>query len=62
MKLKLALTTFALLAFATFTAHAQGGSVSSGCDTSPENPTAVLGLVGSAVGFIAALRNRARRR
>ncbi len=43
-------------------AHAQGGSTQSGCDTSPENPTAILALVGSATGGFVALRDRLRRR
>jgi XrtJ-associated TM-motif-TM protein len=38
-------------------AHAQ-----SGCTDSPENPTAVLALVGSAAGFISTLRARAKAR
>ncbi len=33
-----------------------------GCVDSPENPTAVLALVGSAGGVLVALRNRLRRR
>ncbi len=47
MKLKLSLTALVLIALAA-TAHAQGGTVSSGCGASPENPTALLALVGSA--------------
>jgi XrtJ-associated TM-motif-TM protein len=33
-----------------------------GCIDSPENPTALLALVGSAGAFIAAARNRFRRK
>ena len=37
--------------------HAQGG-----CVDSPENPTAILALVGSAGGFLVAARSRFRRK
>jgi XrtJ-associated TM-motif-TM protein len=57
MKLKLALTAFVFCAVATV-AHAQGGTVTSGCGSSPENPTVILALVGSAGGLLAAARNR----
>ncbi len=33
-----------------------------GCVDSPENPTAILALIGSAGGVVVALRNRLRRR
>jgi XrtJ-associated TM-motif-TM protein len=60
MKLALtALTALVLIALAT-TAHAQGGTVSSGCGASPENPTALLALVGSAGATLTALRQRRR--
>jgi XrtJ-associated TM-motif-TM protein len=57
MKLKLVLTAFAFFAMASL-AHAQGGTVTSGCGSSPENPTVILALVGSAGGVFAAARNR----
>ncbi len=60
MKLKLTLAA-ALIAF-TAAAHAQGGTVSSGCSSSPENPTALLALVGSAGAAFAALRQRIGRK
>ncbi len=37
--------------------HAQ-----SGCTDSPENPTAILALVGSAGALVSSLRNRAKAR
>lgn len=43
-------------------ARAQGGDVGSGCDSSPENPTIILALVGSAGTAGAMLRNRLRAR
>jgi XrtJ-associated TM-motif-TM protein len=61
MKLKIAFLAVAFCALATV-AHAQGGSVTSGCGSSPENPTAILALVGSAGGFVAAARSRFRRK
>jgi XrtJ-associated TM-motif-TM protein len=50
---------FALLLFIALPLHAQ-----TGCLTSPENPTAVLAVVGSAGAFFATARARikARRR
>jgi XrtJ-associated TM-motif-TM protein len=57
MKLKLALMAIGFCVLAT-AAHAQGGTVTSGCGSSPENPTAILALVGSAGGFLVAARNR----
>jgi XrtJ-associated TM-motif-TM protein len=61
MKLKLTLAALALIALAT-SAHAQGGSVTSGCGDSPENPTALLALVGSAGAAFTAVRQRIRRK
>ena len=61
MKLKYVLVAVAFFTVAA-AAHAQGGSVSSGCDTSPENPTAILALVGSGSGFLMALRSKLRRK
>jgi XrtJ-associated TM-motif-TM protein len=57
MKLKIVFMTAAFCVMAA-AAHAQGGTVSSGCGASPENPTAILALVGSAGGFLVAARNR----
>jgi len=46
-----------LLLLVTAPAIAQGG-----CVNSPENPTAVLALVGSAGAFVAGFRGRFRRK
>lgn len=50
---------FALLLSVALPLHAQGG-----CADSPENPTAILAVVGSAGAFFATVRTRikARRR
>jgi XrtJ-associated TM-motif-TM protein len=48
-------TLLVVLTLAVSVAHAQGG-----CITSPENPTAVLGIVGGLAGW-AVQRIRARR-
>ncbi len=51
-----------LVAFAVVSpAFAQGGGVDT-CKNSPENPTAILALVGSAGGGLVALRTRLRRK
>jgi XrtJ-associated TM-motif-TM protein len=51
-----------LAAFAAgSSARAQSGSVDS-CNNSPENPTAILALVGSAGGVLVAVRSRLRRK
>ena len=51
-----------LVAFAVASpALAQGGGVDT-CKNSPENPTAILALVGSAGGALVALRTRLRRK
>ena len=42
--------------------HAQSGAIDSGCINSPENPTAILALVGAAGGGLVALQGRLRRR
>jgi len=55
-KLSLAILAVLILAVAS-PLHAQGG-----CVNSPENPTAVLALVGSASAFFAVVRNRVRRK
>jgi XrtJ-associated TM-motif-TM protein len=47
---------FALLLAVALPLHAQGG-----CDDSPENPTAILAVVGSAGAFFASARIKARR-
>lgn len=48
---------FAFLCTVAGPLHAQ-----TGCVTSPENPTIVLGLVGSAGAFVASVRARHRAR
>jgi XrtJ-associated TM-motif-TM protein len=60
MNLKNVLTVLVLLVLAS-AAQAQGGTVSSGCASSPENPTAILALVGSSAAGLSMLRNRLRR-
>lgn len=53
----------ALLLLATVSLHAQGGVVSGGtCSNSPENPTAILAVVGSASAFFVSARARFRAR
>jgi len=47
----------ALVVLAAIPAYAQGG-----CVNSPENPTAVLAVVGSASGLLVAIRSRFRRK
>jgi XrtJ-associated TM-motif-TM protein len=47
----------AMMLIATVPVHAQGG-----CVNSPENPTVVLALVGSAGAFLASARARMRAR
>ena len=42
-------------------ARAQSGGVDN-CNNSPENPTAILALVGSAGGALVAVRSRFRRK
>ena len=48
---------FAMMLVASIPAHAQGG-----CVNSPENPTVVLALVGSAGAFLASARARIKAR
>jgi XrtJ-associated TM-motif-TM protein len=55
MKLQRLTTLLFVLTMAATVAHAQGG-----CTDSPENPTAVLGVVGAFAGW-AIQRVRARR-
>lgn len=40
------------------TAYAQDGDAGSGCDTSPENPTVILALIGGAGAAGAIVRGR----
>jgi XrtJ-associated TM-motif-TM protein len=43
--------------------HAQGGEITTGtCDDSPENPTIILAVVGSAGAFLASARARMKAR
>jgi XrtJ-associated TM-motif-TM protein len=49
--------SFALLLAVVIPLHAQGG-----CANSPENPTAILALVGSAGAFFASARTRIKAR
>ena len=60
--MKKSIVTCALLLLATASLHAQGGIVSGGCDNSPENPTAILAVVGSASAFFVSARARLRAR
>ena len=54
--------TVVLFAFAVVSpAFGQSGGVDT-CKNSPENPTALLALVGSAGGGLVALRSRLRRK
>jgi XrtJ-associated TM-motif-TM protein len=51
---KISLLVFAaLVLLVTIPVYGQGG-----CVNSPENPTAILALVGSAGGFLVAMRGR----
>jgi XrtJ-associated TM-motif-TM protein len=53
----------ALLFFVAHPLHAQGGDVDSGqCTDSPENPTAILAVVGSAGAFLVSTRTRIKAR
>ena len=53
----LLLTAIAMMLAVTVSANAQGG-----CVNSPENPTVVLALVGSAGAFLASARARFKAR
>ena len=57
LSMMVVLVTFAVVS----PALAQSGGVDT-CKNSPENPTAILGLVGSAGGALVALRTRLRRK
>ena len=59
-KASLLLFALAFLSVATPRLHAQGGTI--GCPSSPENPTAVLAVVGSAGAFFASTRRRIKSR
>jgi XrtJ-associated TM-motif-TM protein len=59
-KLRFGLSMGVVLAAMAVPAVAQSGNV--GCKNSPENPTAILALVGSAGGALVAVRSRLRRR
>jgi len=54
--------TLFLLAFVFVLAAATPLYAQSGCTDSPENPTALLAIVGSAGALIASARNRFRRK
>ena len=51
----------AFLLLVTLPIHAQTGNID-GCPGSPENPTVVLALVGSASAFVASARMRIKAR
>lgn len=57
MKKRLRWAAALLLLSPTIAARAQGG-----CINSPENPTVILGLVGSAGALLASLRGTPRRK
>jgi XrtJ-associated TM-motif-TM protein len=62
-KSSLGLFGLALLFALAVPLHAQDGGVGTGtCDDSPENPTAILAVVGSAGAFLAAGRARYKAR
>jgi XrtJ-associated TM-motif-TM protein len=60
MKKSLLFLGFALFLSAALPLHAQGGSIltDGDCDDSPENPTVILAVVGSAGAFLASTRTR----
>jgi XrtJ-associated TM-motif-TM protein len=55
-------STFSLLGLALFLAVALPLHAQSGCLDSPENPTAILAVVGSAAAFFASARVRIKAR
>ena len=61
MKYSLSLMVVLVALAVASPAFAQGGGVDT-CKNSPENPTAILALVGSAGGALVALRTRLRRK
>ncbi len=63
MKHLYSLAAFTVVLFALSSPlHAQNGRGSMACASSPENPTAILALVGSAGAGIATLRDRLKSR
>jgi XrtJ-associated TM-motif-TM protein len=63
MKKLFMLLGFTLFLSAALPLHAQGGELGTGtCDDSPENPTIVLAVVGSAGAFLASARSRMKAR
>lgn len=65
MKKLTLLLGFALYLSAALPMHAQGGQIITdpgSCEDSPENPTLVLALVGSAGAFVASARSRFKAR
>ncbi|MBS1800673.1 MAG: PExPT-CTERM protein [Acidobacteria bacterium] len=63
MKKLFLLLGFTIFLSAALPLHAQGGEITSGtCDNSPENPTIVLAVVGSAGAFLASARARMKAR
>ncbi|SNT20842.1 XrtJ-associated TM-motif-TM protein [Granulicella rosea] len=56
------ISSFTLLAVALLLVVAAPLHAQTGCDNSPENPTVVLALVGSAGAFVSAARARIRAR
>jgi XrtJ-associated TM-motif-TM protein len=60
MKKSLLLLGFALFLSAALPLHAQGGTIvtDGDCTDSPENPTVILAIVGSAGAFLASARSR----
>jgi XrtJ-associated TM-motif-TM protein len=61
MKYALSLMVVLVALAVAHPAMAQGGGVDT-CKNSPENPTAILALVGSAGGALVAARTRLRRK
>jgi XrtJ-associated TM-motif-TM protein len=62
-KPSLVLFGFAFLLACALPLHAQGGETGTGtCDDSPENPTAILAVVGTAGAFLASARTRYKAR
>ena len=57
-KLSLSLLGSALMLLFTMQAHAQNDTTFGACVNSPENPTAVLAVVGSAGAFFFARRKK----
>jgi XrtJ-associated TM-motif-TM protein len=60
MKKSLLILGFALFLSAALPLHAQGGTIitDGDCTDSPENPTVILAVVGSAGAFLASARAR----